>query len=284
MLVRNLRNLTLTLTLALATVASTAAEAVTLRDTFQKTYPLSSGGRLEIENTNGGITIEAWDKAEVRLDAVKEVKAPDTADAEKLIKQIQIEVDSRPGALSVRTRLPKREQSGVLAWTKGSNINMNVKYTLWVPRELAVNATSTNGGIKLVGTRGETELLTTNGGIDVQRVEGRIDLRTTNGGINVLNSGGSLEAATTNGGITAELDDITGDRISLTTTNGGVTLKVPRSLRASIDASTSNGRVNTDLDLDGAQPGRKSLKAEVNGGGPDLIIRTTNGGVSIVGQ
>ena len=56
---------------------------------------------------------------------------------------------------------------------------------------------------------------------------------------------------------------------------------LPRDARISIDAATTNGRVHTDLPVEGEQPGKRSLKGEVNGGGTTLYLRTTNGGIEI---
>jgi DUF4097 and DUF4098 domain-containing protein YvlB len=140
---------------------------------------------------------------------------------------------------------------------------------------------STNGGVRLVGTRGKAVLETTNGGASVERVAGDIRMRSTNGGLSVVEASGTLDGETTNGGITAQLTEVDGD-ISLSTTNGGVTLKIPRDIRASVDVATSNGSIRSDLDVEGGRKGRKSLTGDINGGGGSLKVRSTNGSVKIV--
>jgi len=42
-----------------------------LTEEFHHTYPLGAGGRVELDNINGAVHITAWDKDEVKVDAVK---------------------------------------------------------------------------------------------------------------------------------------------------------------------------------------------------------------------
>ena len=270
------------LALALAWTAPVEAKE-TVKETFLKTYPLQAGGELRVENTNGGITVEAWDRNEVRVEAVKQVKAETAERAREGMKALRIEVKPSAGALHILTRYPKNQGDGFFDWLSGNSLSMSVTYKIKAPRELAAKLLNTNGGVRLVGTRGRAELSTTNGGASVEDVEGDIRLRSTNGGLTVANAAGSLDGITTNGGINADLDEVDGD-ISLRTTNGGVTLRLPQSLRASVDIATTNGGIHSDLAVEGGEKTRRSLTGEINGGGGKLYVRSTNGGVRIVAE
>lgn len=273
--------LALALTWISPTFATPAEAAETVKESFQKTYPLQSGGQIWVENRNGGITVEAWDRNEVRVDAVKQVKAGSAEKAREAMKKIRIDVQPSAGAVRIVTRLPKDEGDGFFEWLTGNNINFSVTYKIKAPRDVAAELLSTNGGVRLVGTRGRANLRTTNGGVSVEKVEGDIRLRSTNGGLSVVEAAGTLDGATTNGGISVELTEVDGD-ISLRTTNGGVTVQVPRDLRASLDIATSNGGIHSDLEVEGGEKTRKSLSGDANGGGGKLYVRSTNGGVRIV--
>jgi len=277
-MIRNIRIPALAI-LALA-LTWTAAQAETLKETFQKTYPLKAGGELEVHNKNGGITVEAWDRAEVQVVAMKQVKASGSERAREAMKNLRIDVKPGAGSLSIETLYPK-EGDGLFDWLTGDNINYSVNYKIKAPRQLVAELHSSNGGVRLVGTRGRANLETTNGGVSIEKVEGEIRMRSTNGGLTVVDASGSLDGLTTNGGIGVELSEVDGD-ISLRTTNGGVTLRVPQEIRASLDVATSNGGIHTDLDVEGGEKTRRSLSGDVNGGGGKLFIRSTNGGVRIV--
>ncbi|HET9227656.1 MAG TPA: DUF4097 family beta strand repeat-containing protein [Thermoanaerobaculia bacterium] len=257
--------------------------AETVKETFLKTYPLQAGGELRVENRNGGITVEAWDRNEVRVEAIKQVKAGSAEKAREGLKLLRIEVQPTAGSVQILTKYPKNQGDGLLDWITGDSLSMSVTYKIKAPRELVSNLLSTNGGIRLVGTQGRADLATTNGGVTVENASGNIRLRSTNGGLHVKNASGSLDGVTTNGGITAHLTEVDGD-ISLRTTNGGVTLQLPEDLRATVDIATSNGGIHSDLDVAGGEKTRKSLTGEINGGGGKLFVRSTNGGVRIVAE
>jgi DUF4097 and DUF4098 domain-containing protein YvlB len=260
---------------------SPARASETVKETFQKTYPLQAGGELRVENTNGGITVEAWDRNEVQVEAIKQVRAANAEKAREGLKLLRIEVQPSAGALQILTKYPRNEGDGFFDWLSGSSVSMSVTYKIKAPRELVSNLESTNGGVRLVGTRGRAQLSTTNGGVSVEDVEGNIRLRSTNGGLTVVNAAGSLDGITTNGGITARLNEVDGD-ISLRTTNGSVTLRLRENLRASVDIATSNGGIHSDLAVEGGHKTKKSLTGDINGGGGKLHVRSTNGGVRIL--
>lgn len=269
------------LTLALAWT-SPARASETVKETFQKSYPLQAGGELSVDSRNGGITVEGWDRNEVQVVAIKQVRAESAERAREVLKKIKIDVQPSAGAVRIATRLPK-EGDGFFDWLSGSNVNMSVTYKIKAPRQLAADLESTNGGVRLVGTRGRADLSTTNGGVSVEDVEGSLRLRSTNGGLTVVKASGTLDGVTTNGGIIAKLAEVDGD-ISLRTTNGGVTLRLPENLRATVDIATSNGGIHSDLAVEGGEKTRRSLTGDINGGGGKLFVRSTNGGVRIVAE
>jgi DUF4097 and DUF4098 domain-containing protein YvlB len=263
--------------------AAMSAQAVTLKDRFQKTYPLQAGGTVTLDNVNGGVTVEAWDRNEVQVVADKEVKANDSDAAKKAMQQVQIQVGNSAGKLAIVTKLPKRD-NGLFEWMAGKNVNINVKYQIKVPRNAALDLETVNGGVRLVGTHGKAEVETTNGALEIDGVHGNLDLETTNGSISVVRSAGAVKAETTNGSIEVELSEVPdGSDLSFETTNGAVSVRLPRDIRVSLDAATSNGRVTSEFEVEGAEPGksRRHLSGDINGGGGKLRVRSTNGGVTI---
>jgi DUF4097 and DUF4098 domain-containing protein YvlB len=242
-----------------------AAHAATVKDRFDRTVPLRPGSEVRLTNINGAVTFEAWDRSEVRIEAEKRVRAGSDEAAHKLMGQIRIEVDNTPSGLRIDTHLPERGEGGLLAqlFNGSGDVNMDVSYRIHVPRHVALNVQSSNGGITVTGTEGNARLKTTNGGITVARLAG------------------ALQAETTNGAIDAELTELASGDLSLESTNGGVAVRLPRDARFSVDAATSNGGIRSDFPVEGEQRGRRSLKGEINGGGSRLYIRTSNGGVHI---
>jgi DUF4097 and DUF4098 domain-containing protein YvlB len=242
-----------------------AAHAATVKDRFDRTVPLRPGSEVRLTNINGGVTFEAWDRPEVRIEAEKRVKAGSDEAARKLMSQIRIEVANTPSGLRIDTRLPKREEGGMLAqlFNGGGDVNMDVSYKVHVPRHVALDVESSNGAITVTGTQGNAHL------------------ETSNGRITVAGLAGSLQAETSNGAIDAELTDLASGELSLESSNGGIAVRLPRDARLSVDAATSNGSVRSDFPVEGGRTGKSRLKGEINGGGARLFIRTSNGSVAI---
>jgi DUF4097 and DUF4098 domain-containing protein YvlB len=170
-----------------------------------------------------------------------------------------------------------------------------------VPDYLIITeATSTNGRIKLKGTRGPSGLSTTNGEIEVENAEGNIEARTTNGSVEIKNAKGFVTATTTNGkirvksegikalittngNIEADIKKTKGENIDIRTINGSITIGLPGSLNSALELSATNG----GIDLDGitleviSQNKNKYIKGKMGKGGPKINASTTNGSIRI---
>src|ERR1700683_2341320 len=69
-----------------------------LTEEFHHSYPLGAGGRVELDNINGAVHISAWDKDEVKVDAVK------YANTKERMDDAEIEVERGRSCVSIRTR------------------------------------------------------------------------------------------------------------------------------------------------------------------------------------
>ena len=251
--------------LALA-LSATAFAGEELSETFERSLNVRPGTALEVDNVNGSITVSAWDQPRVRIHAVKKVSARDLSVARQALNALRIEVRQSDRLLEVDTIYPKHGDDGGLLDKifGGSHVSSQVKYEISVPRSMNIEADTVNGSVRITGVAGE------------------IEADTTNGKIEVVNCSGSVDASTTNGGIHVELTSVTAGRdMRFETTNGKITLAVPATLGAEINAATTNGSVRSDLPLVTNRFSRTSLKGTLNGGGPQIKLRTTNGGIEI---
>ncbi|HEU4522049.1 MAG TPA: DUF4097 family beta strand repeat-containing protein [Thermoanaerobaculia bacterium] len=248
------------LTLALSAGALSADD---LNESLTRTLNVRPGTSFEIENVNGSITISGWDQPQVRIYALKKVRGNGEAAAQAM-KALRVEVRQTDRSISIETIYPKKSDLGIFDYLWGKEVNASVKYEIQVPRSMNISADTVNGGIR------------------VTDISGEIELDTTNGKIGVENCSGSVEASTTNGGIDVELLSVAhGKDMSFETTNGRITLAVPANLAADINASTTNGSVRSDLPLTMSRMSRTSIRGTLNGGGPEIKLRTTNGGIDI---
>ncbi len=244
-----------TATLAAALLVSTSLAAdVREEETF--TYTLESGGRLSLENVNGGITIVGGTGDQVEITARKKANNQDALD------DIEILIDATPSRISVDTKLPNSR-----GWWGGDSGGASVTYEVSVP-----------AGTQLDG------ISSVNGGIDISGVFGNIKAETVNGSIDVDGASGDLKVETVNGGIDARFTSLTGDqRVNCDTVNGKINLTLPGNADASVSVETVNGSINADdfgLEVDKGFVG-KSLDGDIGNGGPRVTANTVNGGVKI---
>src|SRR5258707_250000 len=218
---------------------------------FNQSYPLQPGGSFELQNVNGTVEVQGWDRNEVEVRAVKTAKQKESD-----LERVSIEVDAKPDAVSVATRYPQNE-----------GVEVTVDYTIHVPHSARVEHIGTvNGTLRIAG---------------VELVE---DLHTVNGNIEVFESGGSVHAHTTNGNVhleLAHLQDKTG--ATAETTNGSLVLAVPSDMQADVEARCLNGNFYSELPITMESSQRpREMHGKLGRGGAPIHLRTVNGGIPVV--
>lgn len=246
------------LAVAIAAGAAGAAFAEAAEERFEQTYAFSTGQRLTLSNTNGDIFVEPWDRDEIEIRAIKRVKTRGGS-ADEALAELRIEVDVDSRGIEIDTVYPSWRR--LFGW---SNVSASVEYDIRMPRQADLEVRTVNGEIEIAGMAGE------------------IRLRSTNGGISVFDSAGSVNASTTNGGIRVELNEVSSEGMEFGTTNGSIRVDLPSSVRASLRARTTNGTIDTDFPVSVRGTLRRNrLEGDINGGGPQLDLRTTNGSIRI---
>jgi Putative adhesin len=240
-----------------------------IRERFEKTYPLKSGGEFRLKNTNGSAHITSWDRNEVKIEAEKIVRARRREDAERIMREINIDIRQSEGLVDVDTRLPKHH-GGFLDWIfSGGGTSIEVTYWISVPVQVNLVAKSVNGEVRAQG------------------ISGRAKLETTNGGIEVINASGSVSAETTNGAIEVSLTKVTlGEAMRFETMNGRIKADFPSDFAADISAHTINGHIDCDFPM--AVQGRirrTSLEGRIGSASSSSLgrvtFRTMNGSIDI---
>ena len=263
-----------TLAIALWLSTSAAWADVTETDTYEQTVSLAAGGQVEIETTNGSIKVASWDRSEVEVVARKKGRGDTTSEALEMLEAIEIRIEERGDALLVSAELPR---SG---WFGGGSAS--VSFTLKVPADAKLSATSSNGSIEVRELGGSSRLETDNGSIKADGVEGALYAHSNNGSISAYNVHGAIDAQTNNGTIKAEIatPDLDED-VTLETNNGSVDLRIDPGVAASVYARTRNGSVSTSFPGGSQDRKKKTLDLDINGGGAKIELETTNGSIRV---
>jgi DUF4097 and DUF4098 domain-containing protein YvlB len=147
-----------------------------------------------------------------------------------------------------------------------------------------VHARTSGGNITLDEAKGPVDLETSGGNITVGRVAGPAKLSTSGGNIRIDSASNTLRAHTSGGSIRAAIAGQLTEDSSLTTSGGSVRVSVAKSAAFRLDASTSGGSVEADglaLTSQNTSKSRSKLAGAVNGGGPELKVRSSGGSVVI---
>lgn len=227
------------------------------RDTWSRTYTIDKNGEVNITNVNGRVEVEGVDGSTVSVDAERIARGATEQIARDLLPKIAINERSTPELVQIETG----RMQGI--WIGAS---FEVRYHVKVPRNVAVRASTVNGGVRLRG------------------LDGRVVAHTTNGGVTASALSGALEARTVNGGVSADFSAIGSHDISLSTVNGGVHISVPPSAKATVNATWVNGGFSPNgVHFEVRDSGKRHFEGLLNGGGTPINLNTVNGGIHIGG-
>jgi DUF4097 and DUF4098 domain-containing protein YvlB len=239
------RALFFTLVIALAALPAWAE----VREEFHKTVAMEANGNFSLKNVNGGITISAWDRNEVQIDAVK------TASSGEKLRAARVDVAGSGHSVDVQTKYPDHT----------NNNPASVEYTIHLPRGAALFAVETvNGSIHIDGPRG------------------RIKANTVNGKVEVWNAANELELNSVNGEVKASLINPGRNSVKLNVVNGSVSIALPASTNARVKASTVHGGIHSDLPIQVEKtqfaPGA-SVDSTLGSGGATIELGSVNGSI-----
>jgi hypothetical protein len=223
---------------------------------FHKTYALSANGRIELHNVNGSVEIKAWDRDEVKVDAVKH------AGSQERLREITIQVNSTSDSLFIRTEYPGHDHN----FGNGKHDEPgSVEYALMVPRNARLS------DINLV-----------NGNLDIEGVNGEVRVACVNGRLTARKLGGRAELSTVNGKLEASLEPLSSP-VNVSSVNAAVLLTLPSDAKVDLEANTVSGSISNDFGIPVSNHRwvGHELNAELGGGGPSVHVSNVNGRIEI---
>lgn len=237
--------------LGLLVVLCLAVPGVAADEIFERSVPLAAGGTFMLANVNGSVHVDGWDKDMVEIRALKSARR----NAEDL-GRVQIDVETRPGFVAVRTRYPQHE-----------GVDVAVDYQVRVPARVILSSVET-----------------VNGTVRVSGVEGSGELRSVNGNVEMFEGLGHFSARTTNGNVRMELRRLTDSgSLALETVNGSVVLALPAGSQADLDVRSLNGDFFSQLPVTVlVSQGSHGFRGRLGRGGSAVRLRTVNGGIRVI--
>jgi len=230
---------------------ATLATSQELERAWYGRYPLPPGGSVAVENVQGEVSVEGWDRAEVEVTAAKIGSGQGHH-----LDDVRVVTELGDRSLKFRTVYPPHLEEPV-----------RVNYRLRVPRQVRLSS-----------------LRTLEGNIAVHNVEGSVDARTLSGNIAQMNVTGRVVARALTGSIFVSLRALPSGTapLLLDTVNGNVVLLLPPRPNADLELSTVAGTIEGNYAFQiSSIPGDSRRRTRVGLGGVTISLRTVRGSIRV---
>ena len=294
---------------AFLTLILWSSAAMALSDRIEQTYAAADNGQLIVDVKDGHVDIEATDANEVAIEVIREAKGISSGQERELLERHRVEISQEGNTVRIKARM------------EGNNWNLGVQrfsahYRIRVPRDFDIDTQTSDGNIdqrgvegrlklrtsdgdvKLAGLRGDTDaqtsdgniefidgygettLKTSDGNIRIAGFKGAASTRTSDGNITVVDHEGQLDARTSDGSIDITFASQPADGGLISTSDGNITLRLQEGTAVDLDCRVTDGHIDSDFAILG-QIKRNVLRGQVNGGGPALKLRTSDGNINL---
>ena len=222
---------------------------------------VAAGKTIEIRGVSGDVVATLASGNEVEVTADKHARHSDPAD-------VQIQVVQGADGVTICAVYPGRGntcEEGHSHMNVRDNNDVQVDFTVHVPRGVTFHGVTVNGDVEATGLGGPT------------------DVETVNGSATIETSSGQARAKTVIGSVTATVGSTSGSgSLDFETVNGAITLSLPAGLNADVAAETVNGSITTDfpIQVQGRMSPRE-LRGQIGSGGRELHLETVNGSIRI---
>jgi hypothetical protein len=271
---------------------------------FEKKFSVSPGGTLRVATDVGSVKIMGTGSNEVSVVA-------QLTGRERDVEGFDITAEQTGNGVEVRGKAKSKH-----GWFWNS-MDLNVEYTIQVPREYSldlhtsggdldvntlkgsIRGGTSGGNITLGSIEGKVMMETSGGEIQVDKVSGDVKLETSGGNLRIGNvkgvvdvgtSGGNIELGEVQGKVRAETSGgnirikVTGanEGIFAETSGGNIEIMISKTVGADLDAATSGGEVECGLPMTvQGKISESQVRGTINGGGKKIYAHTSGGDVRI---
>jgi len=284
------------------------------RDDLHRIFDAEAGGQLIVEAEDGNIEVKGTEKNRVVVEVLRKARAKNE-EAERAMLENHVVTFQQDGN---RVTIIGERKNRRNFWNLINVGSLEVRYVISVPREFDVDLTtsdgnvsvdelegvlevkSSDGDLKLGDVSGGLSAVTSDGHIFIDKFVGDLRLRSSDGDIRVGSAGGDLVAETSDGNI--EVKEIKGDleaktsdgdiqvtfaespegACQLRTSDGNIRVRLVEDAAVDLDARTGDGAIYSEFPMSERGEKREGvLRGKINGGGPQIHIKTSDGDIDL---
>ncbi len=273
--------------------------AMALADTrVDERHNVAAGGRIELSNVAGKVTVRGWDRNDVQLTGT-------------LSDGLQLRQEKSANRVRWEIEYPRRGNNG------GATLTLNVPRsvelllsTVSADQDISgvdvrrLQADTVSGNLAAAGRSGDSVLNTVSGNVTARLQTPRLDVNTVSGRIEAGGGvSGEIGAQTVSGRVGVDAGRIQrlvvetvsggidlsatalapGGRINVESVSASVSLRLPRTVSAQLSVNSFSGSINSDagkVERPRYGPGT-SLDARLGSGDGDIRVQSHSGSVQV---
>jgi DUF4097 and DUF4098 domain-containing protein YvlB len=265
-------------------VASTPAGAQT-SDTqenhFVRTFTVSPGSTVAVENYKGTIHLTGADTNQISVTVDKKFEGSDS-DRKWWMTNTQVNFSNDAGRVRVDVQYPKNS----CAWNcdDHSNYSAEVDLTIQVPRRTNLELNGYKPDIHISAVEGDIHIKSYKSPIEIASTTGSVDIHTYKETVRLsdVSIRNSLRLQMEKGDVQIDAKTL-GEEANIETYKGNIVLRIPRNTGLNVDYSGSRrSNLHSELPITSETGfGSGDVRGTINGGGTRLHLRTYRGSVSI---
>ena len=270
-----------------------------LADTrIDERHTLAAGGRIELSNVAGKVSVRGWDRNDVQLTGT-------------LSDGLQLRQEKSANRVRWEIEYPRRGNNG------GATLTLNVPRsvelllsTVSADQDISgvdvrrLQADTVSGNLAAAGRSGDSVLNTVSGNVTARLQTPRLDVNTVSGRIEAGGGvSGEIGAQTVSGRVGVDAGRIQrlvvetvsggidlsatalapGGRINVESVSASVSLRLPRTVSAQLSVNSFSGSINSDagkVERPRYGPG-SSLDARLGSGDGDIRVQSHSGSVQV---
>jgi hypothetical protein len=156
--------------------------AIELIKNYSKTYTVNAKDKLVIDNLYGKISVNTWNRNDIRVDIQVKVAARDEADAKQLLNKVSINNKKIGSKVSFKTNIAKESVWNLIS---GNNKNIyrriEINYNIYMPTRNALDISNQWGIIELPDFEGKVVINCSYTNLIAQSLSNTAEIHINNG-------------------------------------------------------------------------------------------------------
>lgn len=270
----------LTATLALAQNSSSPSQD----EKFQRTFTLSPGSTVVVDNYKGTIHVTGSDSNQVVVNVVKRFEGSDS-DRKWWMENTTVDFSNIGARLEVKVRYPNQSWSCWLCGMEHSNYTAQVELEIQSPRQTNLEVESYKPDIRVSSLKGDIRIKSYKSPMLIDSTAGAIRIDTYKDSVRLKNVAvrGTLEVKSYKADTEVDATSL-GERADLESSKGTIVLRVPPNTGMAVDfegGRRSSFRSDFALNAETGGSFGHEVRGTINQGGAKVRLRTEKGSVEL---